>query len=293
MIPAEILEQVRRIEIHTRRLVNDVLAGHYGSVFRGRGMEFSEVREYMPGDEIRDIDWNVTARMGQPFIKKFVEERELTTMLLVDASASGAFGSSARSKTELAAEFSALIAASAIRNNDKVGLIIFTDQVERYIPPKKGRGHVMRVIREVLGHKPQRTGTCIREAIELFSRVTRRHAVTFLVSDFIDKDFEKPLRIAAQSHDLIAVRVTDPREQTLPTGAGLMELRDPETGHVQLIDASHKAVRRAFEQAAEKRTEALADLFKVPLYVPMFKARYLVRAKTADTARLTYCVAGP
>jgi uncharacterized protein (DUF58 family) len=219
MIPREIFKKVRQIEIRTNREVTDVLGGQYHSVFKGRGMEFEEVREYLPGDEVRSIDWNVTARFGHPFIKKFTEERELTVMLVVDVSASGQFGSVRQTKNELAAELAAVLAFSAIRNNDKVGLIMFTDQIEKFVPPKKGRRHVLRVVREILAFQPQGRGTDLQQALDYHNRVQPRRAVTFVVSDFQVADEEsvrKKLRVASKRHDVIALSLRDPREQELP-----------------------------------------------------------------------------
>lgn len=246
------MQQIRRIQIRTSHVVNDILAGQYESVFKGQGMEFREVREYVPGDDIRMIDWNVTARSGTPHVKLLAEERELTVMLVVDASGSGRFGSVSRFKNELAAELCAVLAISAIKNNDKVGLIIFTDEVELYVPPSKGRQHVLRVIREVLYFQPRRTGTDIPAALRFMNSVTRRRAVTFLVSDFMADDYEIPLRMAARRHDLIGVVVSDPREETLPN-VGLLCVRDAETGHEALIDTADDAVRAAYAKEAAER----------------------------------------
>jgi len=245
MIPKEILKQVRRIQILTTRMVNDVLAGEYHSTFKGRGMEFDEVREYVPGDEIRSIDWNVTARTGAPYVKKFVEERELTVMLMVDASSSGGFGSVAKTKSEVAAELCAVLAFSAIRNNDKVGLIVFTDRIEKFLPPKKGRSHVLRVIREVLYFRPEGTGTDIAGALEYLKKVTRRKTVAFLMSDFIAEDYQRALTLAAKGHDLIGVTVTDPRELEMPK-IGFLQLEDAETGEIVAVDTRDPSVRRQF-----------------------------------------------
>lgn len=246
------MQQIRRIQIRTSHVVNDILAGQYESVFKGQGMEFREVREYVPGDDIRMIDWNVTARSGTPHVKLLAEERELTVMLVVDASGSGRFGSVSRFKNELAAELCAVLAISAIKNNDKVGLIIFTDEVELYVPPSKGRQHVLRVIREVLYFQPRRTGTDIPAALRFMNSVTRRRAVTFLVSDFMADDYEIPLRMAARRHDLIGVVVSDPREETLPN-VGLVCVRDAETGQEALIDTADDAVRAAYAKEAAER----------------------------------------
>ncbi|MCK9294419.1 MAG: DUF58 domain-containing protein [Desulfobulbaceae bacterium] len=260
MINSELAAKIRTIRIYTNKAVNDILAGEYESVFKGRGMEFDEVRAYQPGDDIRTIDWNVTARTGHPYVKQYVEERELTIFFLVDLSASGAFGSGQRLKNEVAAELCALLAFSAIKNNDKVGLIAFTDTVELFIPPKKGTTHVLRLIREILSFSPQRGGTNIAASLHFFGRITHKRSVAFLVSDFIDQDFFSPMRIIARRHDLIAVSITDPRERELPA-AGLIELEDAETGERLLIDSSSPEVRRAFAASAAKRLSELAGQF--------------------------------
>jgi len=258
MLPAEVIKKIRRIQIQSSRTVNDVLAGQYRSVFKGRGMEFSEVREYEVGDDIRSIDWNVTARMNRPYVKQFSEERELTVMLLVDASGSGQFGSASQTKNEIAAEIAALIAYSAIRNNDKVGLIIFTDLVEKFVPPKKGRSHVLRVIREVLYFQPKGKKTDITTAVEYLMRITRRRTVAFLISDFIAAGYEKKLSVANQRHDMIAVHVIDPREVELPR-IGFVRLEDPEDGRIILVNTGNGGFRRNFEQLNKKR---MADLIR-------------------------------
>ena len=261
MIPQEVMKQIRRIQIRTSHMVNDILAGQYESVFKGQGMEFREVREYVPGDDVRMIDWNVTARTSVPHVKLLAEERELTVMLLVDASASGQFGSVGRFKNELAAELCAVLAFSAIKNNDKVGLIIFTKDIELYVPPSKGRQHVLRVIREVLYFKPKGLKTNIPGALSFLNSVTRRRAVAFLVSDFMAEDYEIALRIANRRHDIIAVSVTDPREETLPN-VGLIAVRDTETGRETLVDTSSGAVRKLYEQAAVERAKKRDQVFK-------------------------------
>jgi len=273
MIPRELAKKIRYIQIRTARTVNDVLAGEYQSVFKGRGMEFEEVREYQPGDEIRSIDWNVTARTGQPYVKRFVEERELTVVFLVDLSASGSFGSVQRSKNELAAEFCAVLAFAAVKNNDKVGLILFTDSIEMFIPPKKGMKHVLRVIRELLYFKPRQTRTDIAGGLDYFGRVIKKRSVVFLISDFQEPPpvdapapdaakapFEKPMRILGKKHDLIAVSLTDPREIAMPD-VGLIELEDAETGELVLIDTGSRRVRKRYEQLGRERTVRLRDLF--------------------------------
>jgi uncharacterized protein (DUF58 family) len=256
MIPREILKQVRRIEISTRGLVNEVFSGEYHSVFKGRGMNFAEVREYQYGDDIRSIDWNVTARTGAPFIKVFEEERELTVMLVVDVSASGDFGTQERFKGEVAVEICALLAFSAIKNNDKVGLIIFSDQIEKFVPPRKGRRHVLRVLRELLYHRPEGRSTDIKGALEYLTHVQRKKAVTFLVSDFQDEGFEKALAVAGRRHDLIAVRMGDVRERELPP-VGLLELEDPETGERVLVNSSSPEFRQQFGARVADQRKAL------------------------------------
>lgn len=261
MIPSEVMQTIRRIQFKTSRMVNDILAGQYESVFKGQGMEFKEVRAYVPGDDIRNIDWNVTARSGEPHVKLLAEERELTVMLLVDASGSGRFGSVSRFKNELAAELCAVLAFSAIKNNDKVGLIIFTDEVELYVPPKKGRMHVLRVIREVLFFEPAASGTNIPEALHYMNRVIKRRAVAFVVSDFMEEDYEAPLRIANKRHDVIAVAVTDPREETLPP-VGWIAVRDTETGRESLINTNDRSVRQQYETAARERAERRDEILR-------------------------------
>ena len=256
MIPREILKQVRRIELSTRGLVNDVLSGEYHSVFKGRGMNFAEVREYQYGDDIRTIDWNVTARNGSPFVKIHEEERELTVMLVVDLSASGDFGTRGRFKGEVAVEICALLAFSAIKNNDKVGLIVFTDRVEKFVPPRKGRRHVLRVLRELLYHRPEGKGTDIAAALDYLNHVQRKRAVTFLVSDFQDEGFEKPLAVAGRRHDLVAVRLRDAREWELPP-LGVLAMEDPETGERLMVDTSRPAFRKRFAETVAARREAL------------------------------------
>lgn len=260
MIPEELARKIRILQITTRKVVNDVLAGEYGSVFKGRGMEFDEVREYMPGDDVRTIDWNVTARTGRPHVKRFVEERELTVIFLVDLSASGAFGSVKKLKNEVAAEFCALLSFSAVKNHDKVGLVVFTDQVEMFIPPKKGTTHVLRVIRELLNFKPRQAKTDIVGALDYLGKVTTKRAVIFLVSDFQAEEFEKQMRIISKRHDLIAVTIIDPREVRLPN-VGLLELEDSETGEVVLIDTGSATIRKRYERLGRERAERFRELF--------------------------------
>jgi uncharacterized protein (DUF58 family) len=261
MIPSEILHKVRHIEIVTKRIVNEVMAGSYHSVFKGRGMEFEEVREYSPGDEIRTIDWNVTARTGSPHVKTYVEERELTVLLMVDLSGSTDFGSGERLKAELAAELCALLAFSAIKNNDRVGLLVFTDRVEKYIPPKKGKNHVLRVIREVLFFRPEHQGTNIPAAIEQAIRVLKRKSVVFLISDFLAENLKRPLSILNRKHDLIALKIGDPRETEIPP-AGIIPFEDPETGEIVVIDTFNAGFRERYRTAVAAHFHALQLLLK-------------------------------
>jgi uncharacterized protein (DUF58 family) len=255
MITREIVKKLRKIEIHTARLANDQLAGSYHSVFKGRGMAFSEVRQYQPGDDVRFIDWNVSARMNDTYVKVFTEEREMTVMLLVDLSASELFGSVAQSKQETAAEVAALLAFSAIKNNDRVGLILFTDRIERFVPPKKGKGHVMRVVTEILSAKPNHKGTDVRAALELLGHVQKRKCVAFLISDFLASGYEHALRVASARHDLIPLQITDPREESLPD-VGLLLAQDLESGEIVEVDTSSKRVREAYAvRVARKRGE--------------------------------------
>ena len=262
MIPKEILKKIRHIEIRTKRLVNDLFSGEYHSTFKGQGMEFEEVREYQPGDDIRLIDWNVTARTGFPHIKKFREERELSVVLLVDASSSGRFGTRERFKSEVAAELCALLAFSAIKNNDKVGLIIFTDRIEKFVPPKKGRSHVLRLIREIIYFQPEGVGTDISLALEYLSKVIKRKSVVFLVSDFFFEDYLKPLQLANNKHDVIAVKISDPRETSFEN-VGLLELEDAETGEVVLINTGSREFRQEFSARAEEDLHNLKRSFQL------------------------------
>ena len=261
MLPADILKKVRRIEIRTNRLVNESLAGEYHSVFKGRGMEFSEVREYQFGDDIRSIDWNVTSRMGHPYVKKHVEERELTVILLVDFSGSGEFGTRRQFKREIEAEICAILAFSAIKNNDRVGLIAFTDRIETFLSPRKGKEHVLRVIREVLYYRPRGRATDLAMALQYMYRTITKRAVVFVVSDFLAQGFEQPLRVAARKHDVIAITVTDPREEDLPP-IGLLDLEDAETGARVLVDASDRRTRARFKEWAALRRTARETLFR-------------------------------
>ncbi len=273
MIPKDLFKKIRRIQITTNRLVTDIFAGQYHSVFKGRGMEFDEVREYQYGDDIKTIDWNVTARTGKPHVKKFIEERELTAMLLVDASVSCQFGTVKELKSKLAAEVAAVLAFSAIRNNDKVGLLIFTNTIEKFIPPRKGIQNVLRVIREVLYFKPRNYLTDIAQALEYLNRVTTRKTVAFLISDFFEPGgqlpfdkapeprFKKALKIANKRHDLIAVTLNDPREVFLPE-CGLITLEDAETGEQRVVDSSNAKVRNQYHQKALQRINARNRLFQ-------------------------------
>jgi uncharacterized protein (DUF58 family) len=253
MIPKEILKKVRYIELHTKHLVNDVFSGEYHSVFKGQGMEFAEVREYQYGDDIRTIDWNVTARYNHPYVKVLEEERELNVMLMVDASGSGAFGSYEKFKSEIAAEICALLAFSAIKNNDKVGLLIFTDDVEKYIPPRKGRSHVLRVIRELLYFKPQSTKTNIANGLEYLLKGLKRRSIVFIVSDFDDDNFVKPLRVLNRKHDAVAIQILDKREKDLPP-IGLVKMRDAETGDEIWVNTLDKKFMKLYsDYIGEKR----------------------------------------
>lgn len=262
MLSKELIKKIRQIQIRTSHQVTEVMAGEYKSAFKGRGVEFEEVREYQPGDDIRTIDWNVTARMGHPYVKRYVEERELTVMLVVDASSSGTFGSIQRTKNEVAAEIAALLAYSAIRSNDRVGLIIFTDQIEKYVPPKKGRSHVLRVIREILYFaKPEHGATNIGAALEYLRRVCPRRSVVFVISDFLSQDYLGTMRLVARKHDVIPVTITDPRERELPD-VGFLELMDAETGERILVDTHDERVRRAFSYLWRKESEERTQEFR-------------------------------
>ena len=256
----ELFQKIKAIQIRTQRLVTDVLAGEYESAYKGRGMEFDQVREYQAGDDIRHIDWNVTARMSSPFVKEYREERELTVMLMVDVSSSGAFGTRGGFKNEIAAEIAAVLAYTAIHSNDRVGLIVFSDEVELFIPPKKGRAHVWRVIREILEFRASGRGTNIQSAIEYMGRVVRRRAVGFLISDFFDVGFEDRLSIAARRHDLTAVTLRDVRETELPP-IGLVEVEDAESGQVLMIDASKRSVA-AHREARAREAVALSEMLR-------------------------------
>jgi uncharacterized protein (DUF58 family) len=259
-IPRELLKKIRKIEIHTARLVNQQLAGHYQSVFKGRGMAFSEVRQYQAGDDVRFIDWNVSARMNEPYVKLFTEEREMTVVLLVDMSASGLFGSLSQSKREVAAEVAALVAFSAIKNNDRVGLIIFTDRVERFVPPKKGKKHVLRVISEILTYQPDSPRTDLRAALDYLGKIAHRRAVAFLVSDFLTDGWNHALQVASRRHDLVPVVIGDPMEEALPR-MGLVSFEDLETGELIEFDTSGPE-GRVYRERVEKRRAEREQLLK-------------------------------
>jgi len=254
--PREVIRRVRRLEIRTRRLVDQSLAGSYHSIYRGRGMEFAGVREYIEGDDIRTIDWNVSARMGHPFVKKFTEERELTVVLMVDVSGSTRFGTAPSTKMQISSEIAALLAFSAIRNNDQVGLLLFTDRVEGFLRPRKGREHGLRVLRDLLAVAPRGRGTDLAGALGYLRRVVTKRAVVFLISDFQDRGYEPTLRVVVQKYDLVAIAIHDERETTLPD-VGLVAVEDPETGERGVVDAGSRAVRRSYEEFAHRRHEAL------------------------------------
>jgi uncharacterized protein (DUF58 family) len=259
MLPREVIRQIRRLQLKARRAVEDLLGGEYHSVFKGAGLAFEEVRAYQPGDDIRTIDWNVTARMGHPFIKRFIEERELTVMVAVDCSGSQQFGTRSQQKREVAAELAAVLAFSAISNNDRVGLIQFTDRIERFVPPRKGTRHVLRLIRDVLFYQPEHRGTSLREGLHFLNRVLHRRTIVFLLSDFLDSGYEASFKHTGRRHDFIAIRISDPRESELPA-VGLLELEDAESGERLLLDTNSAAVREAFAEAAERRRAALMQL---------------------------------
>jgi uncharacterized protein (DUF58 family) len=260
MLTKEILKQVRQIEIKTKGLVNQVFSGEYHSVFKGRGMEFSEVREYQFGDDIRSIDWNVTARLGHPYIKIFEEERELTVMLLVDLSGSLIFGSFDKTKQQIAAELSAILAFSALKNSDKVGLILFTDKIEKFVPPRKGRVHVLRIIREVLSFEPEGKSTNIKTALEYMNNAIKKKSIAFLISDFMDSGYEKILRIVSRKHDLVGIVLNDSREDEIPK-MGLVKFTDSENGAERWIDTDNKQMRFLFKQMRERYLAARKSLF--------------------------------
>lgn len=261
MISRELVKKLKKIEIFTSRLANDQLAGSYHSVFKGRGMAFSEVRQYQPGDDVRFIDWNVSARMNDTYVKVFTEEREMTVMLLVDLSASERFGSVDKPKIETVAEVAALLAFSAIKNNDRVGLILFTDRVERYVPPKKGRSHVMRVVTEILNADPEGEGTDLGVALDLLGGIGKRRTVAFLISDFIADQYEKPLKVVSAKHDVIPIQIVDPREDELPD-VGLALVEDLETGELVEVDTSNLDVRADYAREAQRQRAAREHLFR-------------------------------
>jgi len=260
-VPPEILRQVKLIELRTRGLVNSVFTGEYRSVFKGQGMEFSEVREYQPGDEVRSIDWNVTARMRRPFVKRYIEERELTVMLVVDLSGSERFGTVRRFKSELASELAAVLAMSAVRNNDRVGVLLFTDRIEHVVPPRKGRRHVLRIIRDLLAFEPVGRGTDMVRAIDYVARMLNEHAIVFIVSDFLEEDISHPLKLLAQRHDVVAVTVEDPSERDLPN-IGIARLIDPETGETFEVDTSSPVVRTAYTDRVMAEREERKHLLR-------------------------------
>ena len=261
MIPKEILKKVRQIEIRTGRLVNDVFAGEYESVFKGRGMEFHEVREYVPGDDIRSIDWNVTARAGHPYVKKFIEERELTVIIMADMSGSGNFGTRNKMKIELMAEIGAVLSFSAIKNNDKVGLLLFTDKIEKFISPKKGRPHVLRVIRELLYFKPASKKTSINSALEYLGKVLKKRSVVFLISDFMDSNYERLLRILNKRHDIIGISISDPREKDM-TDMGLVEFQDAETQENLFLDTGDGLLKKELAKRRSSFIESRNKAFR-------------------------------
>lgn len=267
MLTKDLLKKVRQIEIRTRGLVNQVFSGEYHSVFKGRGMEFSEVREYTIGDDIRSIDWNVTARFGHPYIKIFEEERELTVILLVDLSGSQNFGSSYATKQQIAAEISAILAFSALKNNDKVGLILFTDKIEKFIPPKKSKSHSLRIIREVLSFEPTGKGTSISGALEFMNSAVKKRSIVFLISDFMEtaqggtgREYEKILRIVGKKHDLVGIVLSDPREKEIPP-IGLTRFTDPETGKESVIDTSNASFRKWYQRKREEFEKQRKSIF--------------------------------
>jgi uncharacterized protein (DUF58 family) len=260
-VPREILRQVKLIELRTRGLVDTLFSGEYQSVFKGQGMEFAEVREYAPGDDFRTIDWNVSARMGHPFVKKYTEERELTVLFAVDLSGSAQFGTRGRFKAEVAAELAAVIAMAAIKNNDRVGLLLFTDRVEQFVPPKKGRRHALRLIRDLLAFEPAGRGTDLSIALDYVGRVLRQRAIVFLISDFLDSDFERSLKVVSRRHDVVAVTVSDPRERELPD-VGLLAFFDAENDQHVVLDSGNRFVREQFEYLATEEETRLSRLLR-------------------------------
>lgn len=261
METSDLLKKVRKIELKTKGLSNHIFAGEYHTAFKGKGMAFSEVREYQPGDDIRTIDWNVTARFNTPFIKVFEEERELTVMLIIDVSGSKNFGTQKQMKQELVTELSAVLAFSAIQNNDKIGVIFFSDKVEKFIPPKKGKSHILRIIRELIAFEPENKGTDIGEALRYFNNVIKKRAVCFVISDFMSSNFEAPLKIANKKHDVVAIRINDIREEELPD-IGLVQMRDAENGDVKWIDTGNKLIRENYQKNYLKTKDDVNQLFK-------------------------------
>ncbi len=260
-VPREVLRQVKLIELRTRGLVNTLFSGEYQSVFKGQGMEFAEVREYAPGDDFRTIDWNVSARMGHPFVKKYTEERGLAVLFAVDLSGSAQFGTRGRFKAEAAAEIAAVIAMAAIKNNDRVGLLLFSDRVEQFVPPKKGRRHALRLIRDLLAYEPSGRGTSLSIALDYVGRVLRHRAIVFLISDFLDSGFEKPLKVISRRHDVVAITVSDPRERELPD-VGFLELFDAESDQHIVLDSGNRFVREQFEYLATEEETRLSRLLR-------------------------------
>jgi uncharacterized protein (DUF58 family) len=261
METSDLLKKVRKIELKTRGLSNHIFAGEYHTAFKGRGMAFSEVREYQPGDDIRTIDWNVTARFNTPFIKVFEEERELTVLLIIDVSGSKNFGTQKQMKQELVTELSAVLAFSAIQNNDKIGVIFFSDKVEKFIPPKKGKSHILRIIRELIAFEPENKGTDIGEALRYFNNVIKKRAVCFVISDFMGDNFEAPLKIANKKHDVVTISINDKREEELPD-IGLIQMKDAETGEVKWIDTGNKSIRQNYKKNYLRNKEEVNQLFK-------------------------------
>lgn len=292
MLPREVLKHVRRIEIRTKRLVNEVFAGEYESVFKGHGVEFTEVREYVPGDDVRRIDWNVTARMGHPYVKKFREERELTLVFVVDASGSEYFGTTSRQKINLASEVTALLSFAALSNNDKVALLLFSDGIEKFLPPKKGKTHILRIVRDLIYFKPSGRGTNIENALEHLNKFVRKHAIVFLISDFMDSGYEKAMKITAQKHDLIAVRILDPLEISIPEFNGWMLVEEAETGRVSWIDMGDRkrsmayGLERVDQLAEQERFLAMNNIDLIDLNTSQPYADELVRFFTTRERRL-------
>ena len=261
METSELLKKVRKIELKTKGLSNHIFAGEYHTAFKGRGMAFSEVREYQPGDDVRTIDWNVTARFNLPFVKVFEEERELTVMLIIDVSGSKNFGTQNQFKQELVTELAAVLAFSAIQNNDKIGVIFFSDKVEKFIPPKKGKSHILRIIRELIAFEPENTTTKIAEGLRFFNNVIKKRSVCFVISDFMDSGYDAPLKIANKKHDVIAIKINDPREEELPN-IGLIQLKDAESGQLKWVDTSNPSVRESYQSYSRNRSQHTQQLFK-------------------------------